>query len=59
MMNINYQTLILKKNEIFEKLKNVKYNDPKDLVYRMQLTYDEIIDVLDLKIFLQKKQDIV
>ena len=29
--------------------KNVKYNDLEDLVYRMQLTYDEIIDVLDLK----------
>ena len=37
------------KNEILEELKNVKYNDFEDLVYRMQLTYDEIIDVLDLK----------
>ena len=37
------------KNEILEELKNVKYNDLEDLVYRMQLTYDEIIDVLDLK----------
>ena len=35
----SYQTLILKKNEILEELKNVKYNDLKDLVYRMQLTY--------------------
>ena len=47
-MNINYQILILKK-EILENLKNIKYNDLEDLVYRMQLTYDEIIDVLDLK----------
>ena len=37
------------KHEILEKLTNVKYNDLDDLVYRMQLTYDEIIDILDLK----------
>ena len=37
------------KNEMLEELKNVKFNDLQDLVYRMQLTYDEIIDVLDLK----------
>ena len=37
------------KNEILEELKKVKYNDLEDLVYRMQLSYDEIIDVLDLK----------
>ena len=37
------------KYEIVQELKNVKYNDLADLVYRMQLTYDEIIDVLDLK----------
>ena len=37
------------KNKILEELKNVKYNDLEDSVYRMQLTYDEIIDILDLK----------
>ena len=37
------------KNEILGELKKAKYNDLEDLVYRMQLTYDEIIDVLDLK----------
>ena len=37
------------KNEILEELKNAKYNDLEDLVYSFQLTYDEIIDVLDLK----------
>ena len=37
------------KYEILQELKNDKYNDLTDLVYRMQLTYDEIIDVLDLK----------
>ena len=35
-------------NEILEELRNVKYNDLKDIVYRMQLTYDENIDTLDL-----------
>ena len=37
------------KNEILEELKNVKYNDLRDLIYRMQLTYKEIIDILDLE----------
>ena len=37
------------KNEILEELKKAKYHDLEDLVYRMQLTYDEIIDILDLK----------
>ena len=37
------------KYEIIEELKSIKYTDIEDLVYRMQLTYDEIIDVLDLK----------
>ena len=31
-MIINYETLILKKNEILEELKNVRYNDVEDLV---------------------------
>ena len=37
------------KNEINEELKNAKYNDLEDLVYRMRLSYDEIMDILDLK----------
>ena len=41
--------------EILEDLKNVKYNDLEDMVYRMQLTYDEVIGVLDLNIFPQKR----
>ena len=36
-------------NEILEELKNVNFNDLEDMVYRSQLTYDEIIDILDLK----------
>ena len=30
-------------------MKIFKYNDLKDLVYRMRLSYDELIDILDLK----------
>ena len=37
------------KEEILEELKKVKYNDLEDLVYRFRLTYDEIMDILDLK----------
>ena len=37
------------KYEILEELKKVGYNDLKDLVYRMRLSYDEIIDILYLK----------
>ena len=36
------------KYETIEELKNVKYNDLEDLVYRMRLSYDEIMDKLDL-----------
>ena len=37
------------KNEILEELKNVINNDLEDLVYRMRLSYDEDMDILDLK----------
>ena len=37
------------KYEIIEELKKAKYNDLEDLFYRMKLTYDEIMDMLDLK----------
>ena len=39
------------KNEILEGLRNDKHNALKDLVYRMRLSYDEIIDILDVKYF--------
>ena len=45
-----------RKNEILEELKNAKYNDFEDLVYRMQLTYDEVIDILDRKYIPRKQQ---
>ena len=37
------------KYEILQELKNANYNDLEDLVYRMRLSYDEIMDILDLK----------
>ena len=37
------------KHEILQELKNAKYNDLEDLVYRMRLSYDEVMDILDLK----------
>ena len=37
------------KYEIVQELKNAKYNDLEDLVYRMRLSYYEIMDILDLK----------
>ena len=43
------------KYEIIEELKKAKYNDLEDLVYRMKLTYDEIMDILDLKYIATKR----
>ena len=37
------------REDILKELKNAKYNDLEDLIYKMQLTYDEILDILDLK----------
>ena len=37
------------KQEILEELKNAKYNNFEDMVYRFQLIYDEIINIIDLK----------
>ena len=39
------------KKEIFEELKSAIYHDLEDLVYRMQLTYKEIMVVLDINYF--------
>ena len=43
------------KDETLEDLKNAKFTDLEDMVYRFQLTYDEIIDILDLKYIHTKK----
>ena len=37
------------KYEILHELKNAKYSDLEDLVYRMRLSYDENMDISDLK----------
>ena len=44
------------KNEILEELKNAKYKGLEDLVYRMRLSYDEIMDILDLKYIPTKRK---
>ena len=36
------------KNKVLEDLKNAKYDDLEDMVYRMRLTNDEVLDELDL-----------
>ena len=43
------------KNEILEKLRKVKYNNLKDLLYRMRLIYDEIMHILDLNYISTKR----
>ena len=43
------------KNEILEELRNAKYNELEDLVYRFQLTNNEIIEILDIKDFPTKR----
>ena len=43
------------KNEIIEELKNVNNNDLEVLVSKLQLIYDEILDILDLKFVPTKK----
>ena len=37
------------KSEILAELKRVVYKDLEDMVYRLVLTYDGIVDVLDVK----------
>ena len=43
------------KDEILKELKKVRYGNVQDLVHRMQLTYDELIDILDLKYISTKR----
>ena len=37
------------KSEILEELKRVKYKKLEDMGYRMETTYHEIVDILDVK----------
>ena len=39
------------KCEILADLKKLKYNDLEDLFYRMELTNDHFVDILDVKYF--------
>ena len=39
------------KNDVIEELKSANYHDIEDLNYRMQRTYDEVMDILYIKIF--------
>ena len=43
------------KNEILEELKTAKDNDIEDLVYRLQLTYDKIVNIINLKYITTKR----
>ena len=36
-------------SEIFAELRRVEHKDLEEMVYRMELTYDEIVDILDVK----------
>ena len=36
-------------NELLEEINIAKYNELEDMVYRYQLTYDESVDILNLK----------
>ena len=45
----NFSDLDTQKHEVLEELKNAKYNDLEDMINKRQLTYDETIDMLDLK----------
>ena len=35
--------------KVLEELKNAKYSDLEDLVYRIQITYNKIVDILEVK----------
>ena len=43
------------KKQTLEELNSINYDDLEDLVYRMQLTHDEIMDILGLKNFPSEK----
>ena len=47
--------MILLQKEILEELKGTNCHDLEDLVYRMEITHDEIMDVLDKNYFSSKR----
>ena len=52
--NINDAILILLR-KILDVLKTSIYQDAEDLVYRMELSYDEIIEIVDIKFIPTKR----
>ena len=46
---IRLSDLDTRKNQMIKELKRVKYKDLEDMVYGMELTYNEIIDILNVK----------
>ena len=42
------------KTEIVKELKNLDFNGFEDMVYRMLLTYNEIVDIMDVQIMLDQ-----
>ena len=47
------------KDEKLEEFKNVKYDDLEDLVYRLQITCDEIIVKIDPKKYSHEKNRLI
>ena len=51
----SYCLYIIHLTKVLEESKNPQYKNLEDMVYRMQLTYDEVIDILDLNYILSKR----
>ena len=45
-----------RKSEMNKEIKSVNYNDLEDLVYRTELTYDEIIEILDINFYPSQRE---
>ena len=46
---IVWQVSTIFKSETLAEVGRVKYKDLEDMVWRMELTYNEIVDILDIK----------
>ena len=45
----NLSDLYTRKIEIIKEIKNIEYNDLEDMVFRMELIFDKILNSLDVK----------
>ena len=52
---LNLSDLDTLKNSTIKDLKTVKYRDLEDLVFRLQITYHEIVEILDVKYISTKR----